>query len=52
MALAGLAPRAELNGSEVVLLNFFPADQRWAVKVVSSSEQVKVRRANLVPLPR
>ena len=48
----GLSARADLNGAEVTLLSFIPANGgRWAVRTTLTAEGVRVRPANLRACP-
>ena len=47
----GLQSREELNGQHVLLQSWFPPQGRWAVKVISSGKQVRVKPTNLERVP-
>ena len=47
----GLSSRVDLNGSAASLLEWDPSAERWAVCVGTSGETIRVRPANLSPLP-
>ena len=47
--LVGLVGRAELNGVEVILLNFITKSGRWATQCVVSKEKLAVKESNLEP---
>ena len=49
--LHGLQSREDLNGEHVRLESWFPPQGRWAVKVTSSGEQIRVKPANLEHAP-
>lgn len=47
--LAGLLCRPDLNGAEVVLLEWFASRGRWGVRCVVSGERLSVRPTSLEP---
>ena len=49
--ISGLNGRADLNGKEAEVLHFAEEAGRWAVHVLGTGEGVRVKPANLTPIP-
>ena len=49
--IAGLAASPALNGTDVTLLKWIPAAQRWAVRCDGTGQVVRVRPVHLEPPP-